>query len=110
MTKTYHLLAVDINIFDRAATGAPERSIEFLFRCARQCLARIDRETMRTSLTKVSAAAPVRQGGNAVTKMSCCAWTRGECKLGDKCRFEHDPKSAPKTGGADEKEKGKAGK
>ena len=61
-TKTYHSLAVDIDIFDRAATGAAERSIEFLYRCARQCLARIDRETMRTSLTKVSAVAPVRPG------------------------------------------------
>ena len=38
------------------------------------------------------------------------AWIRGECKLGDKCRFEHDPEGAPKTGGAEEKEKGKAGK
>ena len=71
--KTYHSLAVDIDIFDRAATGAAERSIEFLYRCARQCLARIDRETMRTSLTKVSAVAPVRPGGNAVTKMPCYA-------------------------------------
>ena len=88
-TKTYHSLAVDIDIFDRAATGAAERSIEFLYRCARQCLARIDRETMRTSLTKVSAVAPVRPGGNAATKMPCYAWIRGECKLGDKCRFEH---------------------
>ena len=91
-TKTYHSLAVDIDIFDRAATGTAERSIEFLYRCARQCLARIDRETMRTSLTKVSAVAPVRPGGNAATKMPCYAWIRGECKFGDKCRFEHDPK------------------
>ena len=60
---------------------------------------------MRTSLTKVSAVAPVRPGGNAATKMPCYAWIRGECKLGDKCRFEHDPKSAPKSGGADEKGK-----
>ena len=104
-TKTYHSLAVDIDIFDRAPTGAAERSIEFLYSCARQCLARIDRETMRTSLTKVSAVAPVRPGGNAATKMPCYAWIRGECKLGDKCRFEHDPKSAPKCGGADEKGK-----
>ena len=28
----------------------------------------------------------------------------------DKCRFEHDPKSAPKSGGADEKGKGSKGK
>ena len=42
--------------------------------------------------------------------MPCYAWIRGECKLGDKCRFEHDPKSAPKTGGADDKGKGKGGK
>ena len=114
-TKTYHSLAVDIDIFDRAATGTAERSIEFLHRCARQCLARIDRETMRTSLTKVSAVVPVRPVVNAATKMPCCAWIRGECKLGDKCRFEHDPKSAPKSGGADEqgkgsKAKGKSGK
>ena len=77
--KTYHSLAVDIDIFVRAATGAAERSIEFLYRCARQYLARIDRETMRTSL---------------VTK----------------CRFEHDPKSAPKSCGADEKGKNSKGK
>ena len=63
-TMTYHSLAVDINIFDRAATGDPEKSIEFLYRCARQCLARIDRETMCTSLMKVSAVVPVRPGGN----------------------------------------------
>ena len=62
-TKTCHLLAVDIDIFDRAAIAVPERSIEFFFRCARQCLARIDRETMRTSLTKVSAVALYVQGG-----------------------------------------------
>ena len=68
-TKTYHSLAVDMDIFDRAATGAAERSIEFLYRNARHCLARIDRETMRTSLTKVSAVAPVRPGRNAATKM-----------------------------------------
>ena len=67
-TMTYHSLAVDINIFDRAATGAPERSIEFLYRCARQCSARIDRETMRASLTNVSAVAPVRPGVNAVAE------------------------------------------
>ena len=114
-TKTYHSLAVDIDIFDRAATGAAERSIEFFYRCARQCLARIDRETMRTSLTKVSAVAPVRPGGTAVTKMPCYAWIRGDCKLGDKCRFEHDPEIAPKSCGADEtgkhsKGKGKNGK
>ena len=107
---TYRSLAVDIDIFDRAATGAAERSIEFLYRCARQCPARIDRETMRTSLTKVSAVAPVRPGGNAVTKMPCYAWIRGDCKLGDKCRFEHDPKSAAKSGGADGKGKGSKGK
>ena len=35
-TKTYHSLAVDIDIFDRAATGALEKSTEFLFRCARE--------------------------------------------------------------------------
>ena len=104
-TKAYHSLAVDIDIFDRAATGAAEKSIEFLYRSARQCLARIDRETRRTSLTKVSTVAPVRPGGNAVTKMPCYAWIRGDCKLGDKCRFEHDPKSAPKSCGADEKAK-----
>ena len=114
-TKTYHSLAVDIDIFDRAATGVAERSIEFFYRCARQCPARIDRETMRTSLTKVSAVAPVRPVENAVTKMPCCAWIRGDCKLGDKCRFEHDPKSAPKSCGTDEKGegnkvKGKSGK
>ena len=109
-TKTYHSLAVDIDIFDRAATGTAERSIEFLYRCARQCLARIECETMRTSLTKVSAVAPVRPGRNTATKMPCYAWIRGECKLGDKCRFEHDPKSAPKSRGADEKGKGSKGK
>ena len=62
-TKTYHSLVVYVDIFDRAATGAAERSIDFLYRCARQCLAHIDRETMRTSLTKVSTVAPVRPGG-----------------------------------------------
>ena len=40
-----------------------------------------------------------------MTKMPCYAWIRGDCKLGDKCRFEHDPKSAPKSCGADEKAK-----
>ena len=113
-TKAYHSLAVDVDIFDRAATGAAERSIEFLYRCARQCLACIDRETMRTSLTKVSTVAPVRPGGNAVTKMLCYAWIRGDCKLGDKCRFEQDPMSAPKSCGAEKgknsKGKGKNGK
>ena len=29
-TKTYHSLTVDIDVFDRAAVGAAERSIEFL--------------------------------------------------------------------------------
>ena len=100
-TKTYHSLAVDIDIFDRATTGAPEKSIEFFYRCARECLARIDRETMRTSLTKVSAVAPARPKGNAA--MPCYAWIRGECKLGDKCRYEHDPKGAPKSSGVNEK-------
>ena len=84
--KTCHSLAVDTDIFDRAATGTAERSIEFLYRFARQCQARIDRETMRTSLTKVSAVSPVRPGGHAATKMPC-----------------YPPKSAPKSGGADEK-------
>ena len=42
--KTYHSLAVDIDIFDRAARGAAERSIEFLYRCARQCLAHRPRD------------------------------------------------------------------
>ena len=72
--------------------------------------ARIDRETMRTSLTKVSAVASVRPGVNAATKMPCHAWIRGECKLVTKCRFEQDPKSVPKSGGADEKGKGSKGK
>ena len=103
-------MAVDIDNFDRAATGAAEKSIEFLYRCAPQCLARIDRETMRTSLTIVSTVAPVRPGKNAVTKMLCYAWIRGDCKLGDKCRFENDPKSAPKSCGADEKGKNSKGK
>ena len=85
--------------------GAAERSIEFLYRCARQCPARIDRETMRTSLTKVLAVAPVQPPWNAVTKMLCYAWIRGDCELIDKCRFEHDPKSAAKSCGADEKGK-----
>ena len=66
--QTYHSLAVDIDIFDRAATGAPEKSIEFLYHCARQCLARNDRENMRASLTNVSAVAPVRPGENAVAQ------------------------------------------
>ena len=65
---------------------------------------------MRTSLTKVSEVAPVRPGLNAVTKMPCYGWIRGGCKLGDKCRFEHDPMSAPKSGGADEKGKNSKGK
>ena len=56
------------------------------------------------------AVAPIRSGWYAATKMPCYAWIRGECKLGDKCRFEHDPEGAPKTRGADEKGKGKAGK
>ena len=76
---------------------------------------RISRETMRTSLTKCSAVAPVRPGENAATKMPCYPWICGECKLGDKCRFEHEPESAPKSGGAYEhgkgsKDKGKSGK
>ena len=45
-----------------------------------------------------------------MTKMPCYGWIRGDCKLGDKCRFEHDPKSAPKSCGADEKGKGSKGK
>ena len=45
-----------------------------------------------------------------MTKMPCYAWIRGDCKLGDKCRFEHDPKSAPKSCGADEKGKNSKGK
>ena len=40
-----------------------------------------------------------------MTKMLCYAWIRGDCKLGDKCRSEHDPKSAPKSCGADEEGK-----
>ena len=40
-------------------------------------------------------------------QVPCYAWIRGDCKLGDKCRFEHDPKSAPKSCGADEKGKQK---
>ena len=39
-----------------------------------------------------------------MTKMPCFAWIRGDCKLGDKCCFEHDPMSAPMSCGA---EKGK---
>ena len=45
-----------------------------------------------------------------MTKMPCYAWIRGDCKLGDKCRFEHDPKSAPKSCGADKKGKNSKGK
>ena len=63
-----------------------------------------------TSATLDRASTPIRPGENTATKMPCNTWIRGECKLGDKCRFEHDPEGAPKTGGADEKEKGKAGK
>ena len=109
-TKTYHSLAVDIYIFDRAATGAAERSIEFLYRCARQCRARIDREDHAHVIDKSFGSGPVRPGWNAVTKMPCYAWIRGDCKLGGKCRFEHDPKSAPKSCGADEKGKNSKGK
>ena len=35
---------------------------------------------------------------------------RGECKLGDKCRFEHDPKSSADEKGKRSKGKGKSGK
>ena len=49
--------------------GAPERSIEFLYRCAWQRPARMDRETMRMLLTKVS------------TVASCTS--RGECSEKD---------------------------
>ena len=51
----------------------------------------------------------VRPEGDAATKMPCYAWIRGRCKLGDKCRFEHDPKSAPRFGGAYEKVNGSTG-
>ena len=44
-----------------------------------------------------------------MTKMPCYAWIRGDCKLGDKCPFEHDPKSAPKSCGADKKGKNSKG-
>ena len=81
-TKTYHL-----DIFDRVATGAPERSIEFLYRCARQCPARNDREIMRTSLTTVSAVAHVCPERNAATKMPWYAWIRRKCKLGGQVSF-----------------------
>ena len=94
-TKTYHSLAVDTDIFDRAATGAAEKSIEFLYRCV---------------IDEGFCSGPCTTRGMQRRKMPCYAWFRGECKLGDKCRFEHDPKSAPKSGGADEKGKGSKGK
>ena len=64
------LVEFERNMAERAwqEVGASERSIEFLCRCARQCLARIDRETTRMSVAKVFAVAPVRPGGNAATK------------------------------------------
>ena len=108
-TKTYHSLAVDIDIFDRAATGAAERSIEFLCRCARQCLVRIDRETSARRSRRFLQWLLYVQGG--MQRRRCHALPgSAECKLGDKCRFEHDPKSAPKSGGADKKGKGSKGK
>ena len=44
-------------------------------------IARIDREIMRTSLTKLSAVAPVSPGGNAARKMSCYPRICGSANL-----------------------------
>ncbi|CAK0892990.1 unnamed protein product, partial [Prorocentrum cordatum] len=98
--KAYVWLAVDFDIFDRAAPGSPEKSVEFLYRCARTCLFRIDREAMRTSLTKSASAAPVLPKGPPVAG-PCFGWIRGECKRGAACKYTHDPKAAPKQKGAD---------
>eukprot|EP00974_Lingulodinium_polyedra_P041481 3986273-Lingulodinium_polyedra.AAC.1 len=100
-SKAYASLAVDFDIFDRAAPSSPERSVEFLYKCARECLRRIDREAMRTSFTKAAAAAPVVPRGSpglSPGSKPCYNWIRGECKLGSACKFEHDPKAAPRPG------------
>ena len=46
-------------------------------------------------------------------KAPCFAWIRGACALGDKCKFDHDPKGVPKlaraAGGGGGKARGREG-
>ena len=57
------LVEFERNMAERAwqEVGASERSIEFLCRCARQCLARIDRETTRPCCSNLSLLVRERQ-------------------------------------------------
>ena len=93
--KAYASLAADVESFERAAPGSAEKCVELLYSSARQCLLRNDREAMRTSLTKATPAATMLPGGSPAKK-PCYAWIRGECKLGDACKFARDPKGAPR--------------
>ena len=95
--QAYPSLAVDFESFDRAAPGSAERSVEFLYTCVRQCLLRNGREAMRSSPAKLSQAPSVLPGGSS-DKTPCYAWIRGKFKHGATCKFEHDPKAAPKSG------------
>ena len=93
--KKCKALQHDINIYERAADGSPEKTYKFLYDAARNHINRKRLERNRERIAKQTAGLPTTPAPKRVPKGFCIAFVRnGSCNKGESCKYKHEPSSA----------------
>ena len=89
--KKCKALQHDINIYERAADGSPEKTYKFLYDAARNHINRKRLERNRERIAKQTAGLPTTPAPKRVPKGFCIAFVRnGSCNKGESCKYKHE--------------------
>ena len=87
--KKCKALQHDINIYERAADGSPEKTYKFLYDAARNHINRKRLERNRERIAKQTAGLPTAPAPKRVPKGFCVAFVRnGSCNKGESCKYK----------------------
>ena len=89
--KKCKALQHDINIYEEAADGSPEKTYKFLYDAARNHINRKRLERNRERIAKQTAGLPTAPAPKRVPKGFCIAFVRnGSCNKGESCKYKHE--------------------
>ena len=89
--KKCKALQHDINIYERAADGSPEKTYKFLYDAARNHINCKRLERNRERIAKQTAGLPTAPAPKRVPKGFCIAFVRnGSCNKGESCKYKHE--------------------
>ena len=89
--KKCKALQHDINIYERALDGSPEKTYIFLYDAASNHINRKRLERNRERIAKQTAGMPTAPAPKRIPKGFCIAFVRnGSCAKGESCKYKHE--------------------